>query len=186
MTPFLLPFTRVPRPMWALKEVVTNEYSRLFWLGPAVNTFLFNDWTMCSLSTARHSRSTLHETTIKRPQNPWSLTDTAPKTATMHEISIKIHGLKALIWAVSDCLLMAAFRSVSHNLWRTVSSMGRDYLRQGSLPARRHCLTAPPSRPSMRARERSCGGTTGEGARRGKRVSGNSMRSPSSCPPLRR
>jgi len=81
---------------------------------------------------------------------------------------------------------MAAFRSASHNLWCTVSSMGPDYLRQGSLPARRHCLTASPSRPSMRTRESSCVGTMGEGARRGKRVRGNGMRSPSSCPLLRR
>jgi len=134
MTPFLLPLTRAPRPMRALNAVGPNEPRRLFWLSPAVSSFLFNDQTMCSLSTARHSRSTLHETTIERPQNAWSLTDTARKTATMHEISIKVHGLTALIWAVSDYLLMTGFRSASHNLWWTVSSVGPDYLRKGSLP----------------------------------------------------
>jgi len=43
MRPVLQPFTRALRLMRALNEVDPNEPCRLFYLDPAVSSFLFND-----------------------------------------------------------------------------------------------------------------------------------------------
>jgi len=86
---------------------------------------------------------------------------------------------------VSECLLIAAFRSGSHNLRHAVSSMGLVYLRQLSLPTIRRFFTAPPSRRNIRASDSSCVRNMGEGVRWGKHVSGNRMKQASSCLPLR-
>jgi len=110
MTPYLLPFTRALRPMRARSEVGPSESCRILKLGLAVKSVLFNVETMSSLSTARHNSSSLHETTIERPQNAWSLTDTA---ATVPRDFSHMRRLKAVIWTVSDCLLMVVIRRLA-------------------------------------------------------------------------
>jgi len=151
-----------------------------------VKGFLFNVGTMWSLSTARHNRSSLHETTIERLQNAWRLTDTAPKAVTVPRDFSNIRRVKAVIWTVSDCLLIVAFRPISYNLWRKVFPWSPSIRDEGYCPHAAMVSQLPPPDPRTRASDRSYVRTMGEWPRWGTHVSGSSMRSPLSCPPLLR
>jgi len=90
----------------------------------------------------------------------------APPGSPSDALQLKVLFLAAT--AIELALLLGYGRSQYTGIWSNVIN------------------TTPPSRPSMRTRGSSCVGTKGEGARRGKRVRRNGMRSPSSCPQLRR
>jgi len=143
-----------------------------------VKSFLFNVETMCSLSTARHNLSSLHATTIERPQNAWRLTDTAPKAVTIPRDFRNIGPVKAVIWTVSDCLLMVAFWPICCNLWRRIFPWAPSIRDVGHCPHAAMVSQLPPPDPRIRASDSSYVHTMGEGPRWGTLVSGSGMRSP--------